>query len=113
MSASNSLPPPGREPPALAPRVGWAWRSLGLDRWAAATARFAQHAPWLWPYGVLDLALAVVLWPAWTARDLLILSGDTLLQHYPWQVFWRDMLAAGEFPFWNPYTLSGEPAFAN
>jgi hypothetical protein len=53
------------------------------------------------------------MWPAWSTPGLLVIGGDTHLYHYPWQVLWRDALAAGEFPFWNPYTFSGVPAFAN
>lgn len=49
---------------------------------------------WLWPYG-------------------LIAGNDLALQHYPWQVLLREMVAAGQFPFWNPYTFGGVPAFAN
>src|SRR5690606_11467472 len=31
--------------------------------------------------------------------------------HYPWFVLWRDLLAEGEPPFWNPYTFGGIPAW--
>jgi hypothetical protein len=72
----------------------------------------AQRAPWLWPYGGLALMLLLAFWPAWTTSGTLIVGGDALLIHYPWFVLWRDALAAGEFPFWNPYTFSGLPAFA-
>ena len=70
-----------------------------------------RHAPWIWPYGSLILVLSLVLWPAWISTDRLIVGGDTTLIHYPYFVLWRDALAAGEFPFWNPYTFSGIPAF--
>ena len=70
-----------------------------------------RRAPWLWPYGGLVLVLGLVMWPAWTTPGLLVIGGDAVLIHYPYQVLWRDALAAGEFPFWNPYTFGGIPAF--
>jgi hypothetical protein len=72
----------------------------------------ARRAPWLWPYGGLALVLALAMWPAWSTSDRLIVGGDAPVIHYPWFVLWRDALAAGEFPFWNPYSFSGLPAFA-
>jgi membrane protein YfhO len=66
---------------------------------------------WLWPYRALALLLGLVLWPAWTHLNWLIISADTLLIHYPYFVLWRNSLAAGELPFWNRYTLGGIPAF--
>src|SRR5262249_32458121 len=74
--------------------------------------RLLAAAPWLPVYGGLTLVLAVTMWPAWFTTNELVVSGDALLSHYPWQVLWRDALAEGEFPFWNPYTFSGLPAFA-
>jgi hypothetical protein len=53
------------------------------------------------------------MWPAWVSRDRLISGGDVLLQYYPVQYFFRQALSQGDFPFWNPYTFSGVPAFAN
>ena len=64
------------------------------------------------PYGVLTMILGLVLAPAWLTTRLLVLGGDVHVIHYPWFVLWRDSLAAGEFPFWNPYSFSGIPAFA-
>ncbi|HEX6323302.1 MAG TPA: hypothetical protein VFZ36_06220 [Vicinamibacterales bacterium] len=29
---------------------------------------------------------------------------------YPWHVFWRDEVAAGRVPFWNPFVFAGMPA---
>jgi hypothetical protein len=68
-------------------------------------------SPVLWPYGGLTLFLALLFWPAWVEGERLIVGGDALIIHYPWWVLWRDLLAAGEPPFWNPYTFSGIPAF--
>jgi hypothetical protein len=42
----------------------------------------------------------------------MIIGDDAVLIHYPWFEFWRDEIGAGRFPFWNPYTFSGFPAFA-
>lgn len=64
------------------------------------------------PYAVLALVLALVMAPAWVTTGLLVVGGDVHVIHYPWFVLWRDALAAGEFPFWNPYSFSGIPAFA-
>jgi hypothetical protein len=57
--------------------------------------------------------LAGFMWPAWGTTEVLLVGGDLLLQHYPWQVLFRESLGAGEFPVWNPYTFGGVPAFAN
>lgn len=65
-----------------------------------------------WPYALLAIVLAASMWPAWTTRDAVVIGGDAVLIHYPYFVLWRDQLAAGELPFWNPYTFSGIPAFA-
>src|SRR5262249_52557803 len=64
------------------------------------------------PYLVLAAILALAVWPAWLTSRALVVGGDVLLIHYPWFVLWRDLLAAGEFPLWNPYSFSGIPAFA-
>jgi hypothetical protein len=63
-------------------------------------------------YVILAVVLALAVWPAWVTTDRLVVGGDVLLIHYPWFVLWRDALAAGELPFWNPYSFSGIPAFA-
>ena len=64
------------------------------------------------PYVLLTVVLAAVMWPVWTMTDRLVIGGDTVAIHFPWFVLWRDLLAAGEWPFWNPYSFSGIPAFA-
>ena len=86
-----------------------------LARWTSGCRGFAvaQRVPWIWPYGGLGLVLSLVLWPAWVSADRMIVGGDTTLIHYPYFVLWRDALAAGELPFWNPYTFSGIPAFSD
>jgi hypothetical protein len=61
---------------------------------------------------VLTLILGAVMLPAWVTPSRLVVGGDVLLIHYPWFVLWRETLAAGAFPFWNPYSFSGFPAFA-
>jgi hypothetical protein len=66
----------------------------------------------LWPYGALAALLFVVMWPAWTTTSRIVISGDATLIHFPWFQFWRDELSHWRFPFWNPYTFSGFPAFA-
>jgi hypothetical protein len=68
--------------------------------------------PWLWPYGGVALVVIVAMWPAFTTTSRLVIGGDGLLGYYPWFVFWRDQISAGELPLWNPYTFSGMPAFA-
>lgn len=64
------------------------------------------------PYPLLAVVLAAVMWPAWTQTDRMVTGGDAVAIHYPWFVLWRDLLAAGEWPFWNPYSFGGIPAFA-
>jgi hypothetical protein len=63
-------------------------------------------------YAILTAILALVMAPAWVTTSLLVVGGDVHVIHYPWFVLWRESLAAGEFPFWNPYSFSGIPAFA-
>jgi uncharacterized membrane protein YfhO len=42
-----------------------------------------------------------------------IIFGDNMFMHYPMKVLTFDILKNGEFPFWNPYILSGTPLFAS
>ncbi len=39
--------------------------------------------------------------------------GDIAVQFYPWKSYARSTLAAGEIPYWNPYTHGGAPFMAN
>src|SRR5262245_60151666 len=89
-----------------------AGRGQGAMALATRRLRLALAAVWVWPYGALAFLLAIVVWPAWVTTDRLVIGGDTLIIHYPWFVLWRVALAAGDFPFWNPYSSSGIPAFA-
>jgi hypothetical protein len=86
---------------------------LSIAKRFAGSRLAAQSWRWLWPYGGLAALLIALLWPMWTTTDRIISGGDAVLIYYPWEVLWRDALAAGEFPFWNPYTFSGVPAFAH
>lgn len=52
------------------------------------------------------------MWPLWTSTTR-VAGDDGLLLHYPLHVLWKNSLAKGEFPFWNPYTFAGMPAFAD
>ena len=109
-AASTAAPPrPAPRPPSTQRR----WRRLGLPGLPKARSSAARDSAWLWPYGALLGTMGIFLWPAWSTPDLLIARNDLLLQFYPWHVLFRDSLSAGEFPFWNPYTFSGVPAFAN
>ena len=38
---------------------------------------------------------------------------DVPLQMYPWTLFARPFLRAGEIPVWNPFVLSGTPFYSN
>ncbi|OGG00952.1 MAG: hypothetical protein A3F83_06450 [Candidatus Glassbacteria bacterium RIFCSPLOWO2_12_FULL_58_11] len=38
---------------------------------------------------------------------------DFLFQNYPYRVFAATSLAAGHFPFWNPFVFAGQPFFAD
>lgn len=39
--------------------------------------------------------------------------GDIAVQFHPWKSYVKDSLAAGELPYWNPYTHGGAPLLAN
>ena len=103
---SQSLPGPAADVLSARLQEMRAWRPFGLLQAAQ------QRLPWLWPYGGVALVIFVAMWPAFTTTSRLIIGGDTTLIHYPWFVYWRDQIAAGHFPLWNPYTFSGFPAFA-
>ena len=101
------LAAPADSSPAAQPDAGTAgsWLPGGrVGRWLGFVAET--------PYPLLALILAAVMWPAWTQTDRMVTGGDAVVIHYPWFVLWRDLLAAGEWPFWNPYSFSGIPAFA-
>lgn len=34
---------------------------------------------------------------------------DALVLDYPWAIFWKQTVLAGQFPLWNPYILGGHP----
>lgn len=40
-------------------------------------------------------------------------GADVVRELYPWKFYTIDSLKSGFFPFWNPYTFSGNPHFAN
>jgi hypothetical protein len=52
------------------------------------------------------------MWPIWSSLNR-VLPEDVLFFAYPLEVLRRDALAHGQFPFWNPYWLSGIPAYPN
>jgi hypothetical protein len=61
-------------------------------------------------------ALAALL--AYTFRPVLTagpyqLPGIDASVHYPWEVFTRAALTAGQLPYWNPYLFSGMPHVAD
>jgi hypothetical protein len=40
-------------------------------------------------------------------------DNDLLAQFGPWRAFLKDQLARGHIPLWNPYSLGGQPFFAD
>lgn len=50
----------------------------------------------------------------WSAIDgqLLLTERDLSVFFIPPRVLWTEVLRAGEFPLWNPYSFSGHPLFA-
>ncbi|HTC21780.1 MAG TPA: hypothetical protein VK859_13075, partial [bacterium] len=40
-------------------------------------------------------------------------DNDLLAQFGPWRAFLKDQLAQGHFPLWNPYSMGGQPFFAD
>lgn len=70
---------------------------------------------WLPPAAIL-IGLAALL--AYTFRSVLTagpnqLPGIDASVHYPWEVFTRLALSAGQLPYWNPYLFSGTPHLAD
>src|SRR5689334_9814673 len=65
------------------------------------------------------LAIAiVVLVPTLLFGDVLLgfaslYTRDVSHYHYPHQKMLRDIVTAGEFPYWNPYISAGQPVAAN
>jgi len=105
-------PPPGAPAVSVARPPSAARRAASDEMAAARGVRPAALRIFGNPYAVLTIVLAAVMAPAWLTTSLLVVGGDVHVIHYPWFVLWRDALAAGEFPFWNPYSFSGIPAFA-
>ncbi len=98
--------------PEREPRLGGgihAWIDGPRRRWN----RISGRLPWLWPYGTLGLLIATIVAPAWITTDRLVIGGDIAAQQYPLHVLWRDLLASGEWPFWNSYVMGGMPALAD
>jgi hypothetical protein len=110
--ASYPAPPTARRVRRSAQLVELGRRWSGIAQQIPIARLAAREAHRLWPHGGLAILLAAVMWPAWWTTGDLIVGGDALLIHYPWFVLWRDLLAAGEPPFWNPYAFGGMPAFA-
>ncbi|MCC7103720.1 MAG: YfhO family protein [Chloroflexi bacterium] len=50
------------------------------------------------------------MWPVWVSAAPMS-GGDAVLTYLPRLYLLREALAAGSFPFWNPYTFNGVPAF--
>src|SRR5688572_21062724 len=72
-------------------------------------------ARWLPPVAVLTLLAALLVY---TFRAVLTvgpfeLPGIDASVHYPWEVFTRAALSAGQRPYWNPYLFSGMPHIAD
>ncbi len=38
---------------------------------------------------------------------------DSILQFYPWALYFKESISRGELPLWNPYASSGQPFLAN
>lgn len=58
----------------------------------------------------------VIPWSVNAPADIARLNpqlSDVPLQMYPWALFARGWLRAGEIPLWNPLVLSGTPFFTN
>lgn len=62
---------------------------------------------------VLALELAAFL-PALTQHGVMRAPAAKLSEGttatYPWRIFWRDEVAAGRAPLWNPFVFAGMPA---
>jgi hypothetical protein len=58
-------------------------------------------------------ALTLVYFAKILFLDQALYFGDTLLSMYPTAAFWRDAVARGDLPLWNPYILAGMPFLAD
>ncbi len=62
---------------------------------------------------IFDFAFFRTGTPSNFERPANFLMSDMTLKFYPWAMVTREAFKDGEFPFWNPYTYSGTPHFAN
>ncbi len=62
---------------------------------------------------LLYLALSLLAFFPCLFRGQAYFDNDLLAQFGPWRAFLRDQLAQGHFPLWNPYSLGGQPFFAD
>jgi hypothetical protein len=60
----------------------------------------------------LAALLAYTFWPILAAGPYELPGLDATV-HYPWEVFTRAALAAGQLPLWNPYLFAGMPHAAD
>lgn len=51
-------------------------------------------------------------WRVWV-QGYVLFFGDNLLHIGPNMQFWKDQVAQGQIPLWNPYILTGVPHLAN
>lgn len=71
-----------------------------------------RRRPWLLAV-VLTLELAAflpALGQAGIMRAPVAKASEGTSAIYPWRVFWRDEVAAGRAPLWNPFVFAGMPA---
>lgn len=61
---------------------------------------------------VFAVIAVVLLFPFLSGFTSKVVGDDTLEVNYPHLVFEKAAIAAGHFPFWNPYAQAGTPDFA-
>ncbi|MBI2371416.1 MAG: hypothetical protein HYV08_14495, partial [Deltaproteobacteria bacterium] len=59
------------------------------------------------------IALPLVAFSPLTLGRALPFFGDVIQQAYPYRQLAVSLLAAGELPLWNPFTMAGVPLLAN
>jgi len=77
------------------------------------------RGPYLIAAAVFGAAAVAYLWPALLGSKVVFpgtgnpVQSDVVQDFVPWLQYARDAIRSGDFPTWNPYTLSGAPFLAN
>lgn len=67
--------------------------------------------PDLLAIGTLTIVTIIAYWPILSGKGTI--WNDFIEQYFPYRTFATDALKNHQFPFWNPYSFSGMPFFAD